>query len=167
MRTMNQNTAVAISTVLAFAATAVPAFAQAGDRDSAVAKPLLACRQIDDGGDRLACFDRAMDTLYGVDEALAERRAEQKQARFGLPVDDKGMQLTELEAVVTEVDENLRFGRVLIALDNGQVWQLLSSGGLRARLKPGMQVVISESGTGGYRVRVPEKTGFKGVIRVR
>lgn len=155
----------ALSSILTFAATSAPVFAQANDRE--IAEPLLTCRQIDDRAERLDCFDRAMDTLYGVDEVLAKRRIEQKQARFGLPVDDKGMQLTELAAVVTEVDESLRTDRVLIALNNGQVWQLLSSGGLRARFKPGIPVVISESPTGGYRLRIPEKVGFRGVARVR
>lgn len=160
-----RSVAVGLSSVVALSLIAVPVFAQASDREAA--EPLMVCRVIDDRSDRLECFDRAMDTLYGVDEVLAKRRDEQRQARFGLPVDDQGMQMTELTAVITEVDEDLRSDRISIALDNGQVWRLLSSGGLRTRFKPGMQVVISESGTGGYRVRLPEKTGFKGVARVR
>jgi hypothetical protein len=30
-----------------------------------------------------------------------------------------------------------------------------------------LEVTISESATGGYRVRIADKTGFKGVTRIR
>ena len=47
------------------------------------------------------------------------------------------------------------------------VQQVLSTGGLRAQFKPGQSVTISESATGGYRIRIADKKGFKGVSRVR
>ena len=150
---------------LIFAAClSIPAIAAAQDAPS---QALLDCRAIGSDKDRLKCYDKALDDQYGVDEELEEKRAEYRRERFGLPVDDSGMQLTELEATVAAVDADLRFGQTTIALDNGQQWRLTSSGGLRATFKPGMAVVISESGTGGYRIRIPDKTGFKGVVRVR
>lgn len=146
------------------ALVAFPAAASAQDGGS---QALLECREIGSDKDRLRCYDEALDAQYGVSEELKEKRAQYRRDRFGLPVDDSGMRMTELEAVVSGVDEDLRSGMITFGLDNGQVWRLTSSGGLRARIKPGMTVIISESGMGGYRVRVPEKTGFKGVIRVR
>lgn len=155
---------VLILSLLAGAATASPAFAQTTD----AADPTLErCRAIGKDSERLKCYDAALDAMYGVDEALEAKRAEYRRDRFGLPVDESGMQLTELEATVAEVDENIRTGTTVIALDNGQVWQLTSTGGLRARFRPGLAVIISESGTGGYRIRIPDKTGFKGVNRIR
>lgn len=143
---------------------AMPAMAQSTD----TARPKLEeCRAIGSDSRRLECYDAALDDLYGVNEALQAKREEYRRERFGLPTDDNGLQLTELEAVVAEVDEDLRTGVTAIALDNGQVWQLTSTGGLRARFKPGQAVIISESGTGGYRLRIPEKSGFKGVLRLR
>jgi len=152
------------STLLFAACLSVPAIAAAQD---AASQDLLDCRAIGSDKDRLECYDKALDDQYGIDEDLQEKRAQYRRERFGLPVDDSGMQLTELEATVSGVESDMRTGQTTIALDNGQHWHLTSSGGLRARIKPGMLVVISESGTGGYRIRIPEKTGFKGVVRVR
>ena len=156
---------VLILSLFAGAATVSPAFAQTGN--TASDPTLEGCRAIGKDSERLKCYDSALDAMYGVDEALETKRAEYRRDRFGLPVDESGMQLTELEATVAEVDENIRTGTTVIALDNGQVWQLTSTGGLRARFRPGLAVIISESGTGGYRIRIPDKTGFKGVNRIR
>lgn len=157
-------TRLPITIGLAAALLTAPALA----RDAEPGKAMLEeCRAIGSDSKRLKCYDAALDAIYGVDEKLEAARAEYRRDRFGLPVDDSGTQLTELEAVISEVDENIRNGLTSIALDNGQVWQLTSTGGLRTRMKPGMTVVIAESGTGGYRLSVPEKTGFKGVVRVK
>lgn len=142
----------------------VPAAIAAQDMPSSA---VLDCRAIGSDKDRLKCYDKALDDQFGVDEALQEKRAEYRRERFGLPVDSDGFQITELEANITGVESDMRTGVTTIALDNGQHWRMTSTGGLRISMKPGMPVVISESGTGGYRLRVPEKTGYKGVIRVR
>ncbi|WP_306093785.1 hypothetical protein [Qipengyuania flava] len=115
----------------------------------------------------MACYDAALDAQYGVDEELVEKRKEYRRQRFGLPVDSSGARMTELEAIVAAVDSNLRTRQTTVALDNGQEWQVLSTGGLRAQFKPGQSVTISESATGGYRIRIADKKGFKGVSRVR
>ena len=129
---------------------AFPAVTSAQDAPS---EALLDCRAIGSDDERLACYDQALDTQYGVDEELQEKRRQYRRERFGLPVDSSGSRMAELTAT--------------IALDNGQVWQVLSSGGLRARFRVGLEVTISESATGGYRVRIADKTGFKGVTRIR
>ena len=150
---------------LAALALSLPLAAQAQDPSDGA--KLLECRAVAKGSARLKCYDEALDEMYGVDEELQARRDKDKRDRFGLPVDDDGMQLTELTATITEVDINMRNNITFLALDNGQVWELLSSGGLRARMKPGMEIIISESRTGGYRLRIPDKNGFRGVNRVR
>lgn len=152
------------SGLIFFACLTIPAMAAAqGDPSSAI----LECRPIGSDKERLKCYDSALDEHYGVDEQLQQQRAQYRREKFGLPVDDSGLQLTELEASVAAVDADLRSGQTIIALDNGQHWRLTSSGGLRTRFKPGMSVVISESGTGGYRIRITDKNGFRGVVRVR
>ena len=143
---------------------AFPAVTSAQDEPS---EALLDCRAIGSDDERLAGYDRALDTQYGVDEELQEKRQQYRRERFGLPVDSSGARMAELTATIAAVDANLRTGQTTIALDNGQVWQVLSSGGLRARFRVGSEVTISESATGGYRVRIADKTGFKGVTRIR
>lgn len=152
------------SALVVAAIVSVPASLTAQDDPS---RAINECRAIGSDKDRLKCYDNALDEIYGVDEELQEKRAQYRRERFGLPVDDSGIQLTELEASVSDVDADLRSGLTTIALDNGQHWRLTSSGGLRANFKPGMKVVISESGTGGYRIRIVDRNGFKGVVRVR
>lgn len=128
---------------------------------------LEACRAEMNDGKRLRCYDQALDTALGVDEKIVARREEFKRERFGLPVDDNGMRMLELESTVRAVDVNMRRDLTTIELDNGQVWRLTSSGGLRASFDPGTKVVVTDSGVSGYRIRIPGKTGFKGIIRVR
>lgn len=160
--TMQSKPIFGFMTLLGLAASA-----QAQDRPAAQADVgLEQCRAIGNDSDRLECYDTALDRIYGVDEELQAKRQEHRRDRFGLPTDSSGFQLTELEATVVEVKEDMSTRTVFIALDNGQVWQLLSTGGLRASFKSGMAVVISESGTGGYRIRIHDKPGFKGVKRV-
>lgn len=152
--------------IAAFAGAAVLASPAQAQQTGAPLSDLRICRDEMDDSKRLRCFDRALDTVFGVDEKLVAKREEFRKGRFGLPVDDSGMRLTELQATVSQADENLRRGGVILTLDNGQVWQLLSDGGLRTSYRPGMTVVISEGRMGGYRLRVPDKTGFKGVLRI-
>lgn len=147
-------------------AMSAPAFGQEVQTD-ALERPLNTCRAQADDAERLACYDRTLDDIFGVDAELQAKREKTRKDRFGLPTDGSGLQMTELTAIVSEVDEDLRTRAVTFALENGQVWRLGSTGGLRARIKRGMEVVISESGTGGYRLRVEGKPGFRGVDRVR
>lgn len=154
-----------LRTGLLFATLAsIPAALAAQEAPSSA---ILECRAIGSDEDRLRCYDKALDDQYGVDEALQEKRVEYRRQRFGLPVDSSGFQITELESTISGVESDMRTGVTTIALENGQHWRLTSTGGLRVTMRPGMPVVISESGTGGYRLRVPEKTGYKGVVRVR
>lgn len=130
-------------------------------------RSLHACREIDSSAERLECYDLALDALYGVDESLVTKRDAYKRKRFGLPLDGQGTEMVELDATIARVDEDLRTRTTVIELENGQLWRLTSTGGLRASFKPGLTVTISESGTGGFRIRIPGKTGFKGVTRIR
>ena len=150
---------------LLFGGSAV-SFASSQDA-SLPAESLQECREIDGGAERLECYDSALDAIYGIDENVEAKRAEYRRKRFGLASDEQGMEITELTATVSRVDEDLRTRATIVELENGQAWQLTSTGGLRARFVPGLTVVISESGTGGYRIRIPGKTGFKGVNRIR
>jgi hypothetical protein len=152
------------SGLIVAACISLPATLSAQDAPS---RAILECRAIGSDKDRLQCYDDALEDHYGVDEELQEKRAQYRRERFGLPVDGSGLQLTELKASVSGVEADLRTNQTTIALDNGQHWRLTSSGGLRTQFKPGMNVVISESGTGGYRIRIVDRNGFKGVVRVR
>ena len=155
-------------TVLGFAglglASAAIAQSPAG---TGLTTALETCRAEMSDAKRLRCYDQALDTALGVDEKIVAKREEFKRQRFGLPVDDNGMRMLELEATIRSVDVNMRKDITVIELDNGQMWQLTASGGLRNGFEPGAKVIVTDSGVSGYRIRIPDKTGFRGIIRVR
>jgi hypothetical protein len=150
----------------ALAIMPMTATAQTGE-PAQLGPALQVCRGEADDSRRLACYDQVLDRVLGVDPALVATREAYRRERFGLPVDSDGSRMTELTTTIAAVDEDIRRGTSVVTLENGQVWSLLSGGGLRASMKPGMTVSISASGIGGYRLRVPGKPGFRGVARVR
>lgn len=60
-----------------------------------------------------------------------------------------------LVATVVDTQRDHR-GRLIVRLDNGQTWQQAEASAIPLRLRAGnSEVVISRSGFGGYRLRVP------------
>lgn len=158
---------VRVAGFLALVQTASVVSAQSGSPPAVLLEDLKVCQAEMSDAKRLRCYDARLDDALGVDEALSARREQFRRDRFGLPVDDSGLQMTKLEATVRAVDQDLRRNTTVLELDNGQVWQLQSDGGLRATFQPGMAVIISEKAMGGYRIRIPEKAGFRGASRIR
>ena len=149
---------------LVVCASASSASAQdAGQGNSALEQ----CRLIGDESERLGCYDRALDAMYGVDEELEQARVEAKADRFGLRNDDGGLENSELVGTISEVQSNIKYGTTVIALDNGQVWQVLDQGILRARFQTGDTVTIGKSALGGFRLRMEGRQGYRSVKRLR
>ncbi|TMM48744.1 hypothetical protein [Qipengyuania marisflavi] len=145
------------------ALTAQIAHAQTQPADS----PLLPCRAIEKKSDRLECYDRAMDAVYGVDQALMQQREESRRNNFGDADAAQEDRATEITATITNMDYDQRYDILQIELDNGQVWRATSLGALRNGFERGQVVLIKKSGLGGYKLTMEGRNGFRGVQRVR
>src|SRR5215469_3815309 len=120
----------------------VTAAATAQDLPAEIAK----CASITDSGERLACYD-----------GVAHRPAPKPElGREQLPKPESAEQDDSLTAAVSDVSQTPT-GRLVLVLDNGQVWQQLD--GDVARSTPrgkvqGMQVTISRGSFGSYNLQI-------------
>ena len=130
---------------------------------------LLACRNLNDGVARLACFDRESAAL--VPAAAAPVLAPEQ--KFGLApvaiieresVAAQRPELAEVQARLVGIDLGMD-GRSKLTLDNGQVWRQLSSGG-ELLIKTGDIVKLSRGVLGSYWLTAPSGRGCK-VRRIR
>lgn len=106
---------------------------------------LTQCRQIDDIEERVACYDKVVDSLsesdaipnaqslFGRDDAEAKRIVE-----TSLAIE----QIDHVEAVVTEVRKSAT-RKLVVSLDNGQVWRQLDNQTMR--LKSGETVIVRKA----------------------
>ncbi|MEI6460184.1 MAG: hypothetical protein WCP04_14800 [Pseudomonadota bacterium] len=148
--------------------------AQADDWSHRVA----ACRTIGDDASRLACYD-AMPMSEPRDAAVATPVAEvaplSAEQRFGLPAEKvlkveakrsiAPAEIAVLALKVTSLSLGLG-GRVVVGLENGQVWQQLVPGTEFELLKLGDKIEISHGLLGSFWLTAPGKRGAK-VTRLR
>ncbi|EKE75860.1 hypothetical protein [Gallaecimonas xiamenensis] len=120
---------------------------------------LAQCAQLSDNGLRLACFDAlakqakadpAMAATPASNESLRRpavvAKTEDKAASFGMEQKvQRETQLEQLTAIVTKVDKN-PYGKLVIVLDNGQIWKQSDSNYLS--LKNGDKVVLDKGALG-------------------
>lgn len=129
----------------------------------------LTCYAIRHTGERLACYDRAVEYLRQPSEQVSAPSAE---ASFGLQGrangarDDKSSetesrQTTSVTARIANIDSS-RDGLQTITLDNGQVWRQVTSSNL-AFPTVGDEVTISRAALGSFLMRIPNG----GPLRVR
>lgn len=133
---------------------------------------LLACRDLADGSERLACFDRAASSLAAaqaggsvvvVDRARVE--AARRQA-FGFTLPSladilpdarsgagESLVLKQVEAGVVSARLG-RDGKWVLSLDNGAVWRQTDTETLPREPRPGSRVVIKSAALGSYLMSV-------------
>jgi hypothetical protein len=125
---------------------------------------LLECRQIKDIAERVACYDGIVDSLsesspipdaqslFGKDDAEASRIV---QTTLAIE------QIDRIEAQVTDIRRSAT-RKLVITLDNGQVWRQLDNQTLR--LKSGESVVVREASLNSFLME--KKSGGRS-IRVK
>lgn len=127
-----------------------------------VTGPVLECRAIQKKSARLECYDNALDSAFGKDEEIEERR----EQSFGIrdaSQDDEGT----LDSVIASVSLDQSLGLATIRLENGQIWRTTSNGTLLYRLREGQKATIAPSRISGYRLRIEGLKGYQGVKRQR
>lgn len=130
----------------------------------AVEDALTRCRQIEDIEERVACYDKVVDSLsesvaipqaqalFGRGDAEAKRIVETTLAIE---------QIDRVTAVVTEIRESAT-RKLIITLDNGQIWRQLDSQTMR--LKNGESVIVRKASLNSFLMA--KKSGGRS-IRVR
>ena len=134
---------------------------------------LLACRAIQDGAQRLACFDRE---TAAVDQAIAKRdlvlidkaRATQaKRSLFGFSIPDfgglfggGGDDVKEIASTVTSFQHNGYMGWT-IKLADGSTWVQTDDAQLGLPPEKGHKVVVRRGSFGAFFLRLNGQPGFR------
>lgn len=134
---------------------------------------LLNCRNIADGAERLACFDRAAAT---ISEAVASRdivvvdresMRRTKGSLFGFSVPEFGGifgggddEIKEVEGLVESVGVN-RDGGWTIRLQDGSTWTQIDSTVVPLEPKRGEKAVIRRAALGSFFMKVGKQPGFR------
>lgn len=161
--------------VLLVTLSAGAALAQSGPEPDVI-KALKACSAIKTDGERLACYDKAAQSVTKAQETgeviiidKQTARAARRQA-FGLDLPtlsilDRGADKTETEALqaVVKAARTDAEGRLVVTLEDGAVWRQIDQEMLGKTPKPGMTVEIRKAAMGSYRMKI----GSQAAIRVR
>ncbi|GAB5482927.1 MAG: hypothetical protein Pars92KO_26840 [Parasphingorhabdus sp.] len=154
--------------------------AVAAKEDGAIAAPpaiyteLVACKNIADAEQRLACFDAkvaALETAQTNNEVVIADRKQVREARrglFGLSLPriklfggdgDKDDNVNQIEANIASA-QKLRSGKWLIKLDDGALWQQTEVKSMR-RPKSGDSIVVKRGSLGSFVAKVNDGRAFK------
>lgn len=118
-----------LSTLLAASATA-----------DSVTNQLKGCSTIKADAERLKCYDALSNSL----EQRAEENFGQEQRQVVEEAPDS------IEATITQIDQ-AAYGKLLITLDNGQVWRQNDSG--RVNWKSGDKVIVERALFGSFKMK--------------
>ncbi len=147
--------------------------------ESDVPAAIRACMSISRNSERLACFDRAVKAVVDKGPAAAAESSRSREEVFGIPAPRSAappardapavkadVQPQELESISSTV-KSMRTtsdGRILIELENGQVWRHEEERQLL--LKPGDPVKIVRGTLKSFRIVTPSQHIAR-VTRVR
>jgi hypothetical protein len=128
---------------------------------------VLDCRAIQDGVQRLACFDKAVGEMAKAEQSgdlvaidREQRRTVRRQA-FGLTLPslsmfDKGEKpedVNRVDVTLAQVNHNSA-GKWVFVLDDGAVWRQIDDGQLEPPPHPGEKAVIRRATLGSYMIHL-------------
>lgn len=158
---------------------ALLASAAALSAENDVPPAIRACMSISRNSERLACFDRAVKAVVNNGPAAATEPSRSREEVFGIPAQRSAappareapavkadVQPQELESISSTVKamRTSSDGRILIELENGQVWRHEEERQLL--LKPGDAVKIVRGSLKSFRIVTPSQHIAR-VTRVR
>ena len=159
---------------------------EAQAQDNSPLQTIYECAEIDDGTERLACYDNAVGRTRQAQEAgefqtITRQEAEdvQKDAfgfsmpslpKFRLPSfgnegdevkrDDEG-DISEVVLVIDRITED-RLGKVFIEFENGQAWRQSDSKRIRvSRKRPPESATIKRGSFGSFLIKLSTGESFK------
>ena len=155
--------------------------ALAADKADSIAAPpaiytdLVACKNIANSEQRLACFDTkvaALETAQTNNQLVIADREQVREARrgvFGLSLPriklfdgaaEKGDNVDEIEATISSV-LTLRSGKWLIKLDDGALWQQTDTKSMMSSPDSGDAIIIKRGALGSFVAKVNDGRAFK------
>ena len=156
--------------VVPFMLLSAPAFAQQG-----LPAQVYACANIEDAGQRHACFDALVPELKKAGGAPVAKAPPVAAARSPLtapvlsPAEaavakaaPKGNDIDEVRLAVKAIDEG-RDGKYRFSMENGQLWRQLDTVKLRNLGRGPWQVEIRKAAMGSYMLTVD---GQRAAVRV-
>ena len=173
-----------ISLTIAMASVAVlgAVSANAASPEEEILEPFEKCKSIGDDTQRLACFDAAASTARTIAVEKRDKRRVRQKEDFGLSgldlakrdekAPDRVAERNELEpdqitAKLTDAYTNMKTGRRIFLLDNGQIWREVSGSKMRRAPKAGAAITVKKGGFGSFKLRAEGKKGFAAVKRVK
>ena len=171
---MGSRTKIAVATIAA-ASVAVSASASEKERETPqVFKDAVACRDIADPAQRLACYDTAVGALATAEEqddvviASREEIRETRRGLFGLSLpkiklfgggdDEDKEEFRTLESTVSQVRSS--GGRYSFVLEDGAVWQRTDNGFMK-KPEPGAKITIRRAALGSFFAKIEDGIGFR------
>lgn len=160
--------------------SSVPALA--ADRDKAVSTPpaiytdLVACKNISDADQRLACYDEkvtALESAQSNNQVVIADREQVREARrglFGLSLPrirlfsgdgDEGDQVNQIEGKIASARKGSG-SKWILKLEDGAVWQQTAAPRSTSRRpKVGDSIVIERGSLGSFVAKVNDGRAFK------
>jgi hypothetical protein len=141
----------------------------AAETSPEVPQEFLTCYGIKLSGERLACYDRAVEYLRQSGDTVAAPSSENSFGLQGRANDTRNKESTAAEpeqtasvtALVSEVSAS-RDGMKTITLDNGQTWRQIT-GSNTVFIAVGDEVTVNRGALGSFLMRIPNG----GPLRVR
>jgi hypothetical protein len=147
--------------------TAGPAFTAEPPSRAPAMQSVLNCRAIQDGVQRLACFDKAVGDMAKAEDTGdlvtidREQRRTVRRKAFGLTLPslamfDKGEKADEANHIAVTLNGAARngSGKWVLTLDDGAVWRQIDDGDLEPPPRAGEKAVIRRAALGSYMMHI-------------
>jgi hypothetical protein len=139
-----------------------------------VVERLFDCRTIEDSGERLACFDREIDSVLKAQESKElvitdrEQIKETRRGLFGFSLPKIGLfggeddddEVNEIVAKISEA-RRTRNGRYMIVLEDGARWMQSDNTTVLRDIEPGEEITIKTAAFGSYMAKVGGRRAFR------